>query len=273
MEPPRSRSTRWTDDELRAAVASERSWRGTARALGLKGTSGGGLRALKRRATELGIDSSHFTQQRRWSDRELRDAVANASSWSDVLRSLGLTDCAEVRVRLKGHAVRLGVDVTHLARTPRAVPDVDGTDLVPEQRRLPEVAEQIAAAWFGARGAPVATPNHPCAYDLLVMFSGRHQRVQVKTTTWRQKHGSWVVNIGQRPYVLDKSASRQPYDPDDLDYFLIIDGDLAIYLIPSTVVAGRTAINVGAYAQYRIGDASSLFDDRQRPSTASAELF
>jgi hypothetical protein len=54
-------------------------------------------------------------------------------------------------------------------------------------------------------------------------------------------------------------ASREPYDLDELDYFFIIDGDLAVYLIPSHVVAGRKAINVGAYQGYRVGDASSLF--------------
>jgi hypothetical protein len=119
--PSRTRS--WTDDQLRTAVASERSWRGTARALGLRGSSAGVLRTLKARATELRLDSSH---------------------------------------------------------------------------------------------------------------------------------------IGRRPYALDKSASRQPYDPDEIDLFFIIDGDLAIYLIPSRVVAGKTSINVGAYAAYRVGDASSL---------------
>lgn len=43
-----------------------------------------------------------------------------------------------------------------------------------------------------------------------------------------------------------------------MDYFFIVDGAGALYLIPSSVLGGRTRINVGAYAAYRVGDASSL---------------
>lgn len=254
-------ATRWTDADLEAAITSQRSWRGTARALNLKGTSSGTLRALKRRATELQLDTSHFTGQRQWSDRELADAVAEASSWSDVLRRLGLTDQAGARIRVKGHAVRLGVDTSHLAQ-PRVPRDFALPELVPHLDCLPRCAEQFASAWFSLRGALVARPDQPAACDLLVLFGGGHKRVQVKTTTFRGPHGTWTVNIGRRPYILDKSASRQPYDPDDLDYFFIIDGDLAVHLIPSQVVAGRAAINVGAYQEFRVGDAWSLFESR-----------
>jgi hypothetical protein len=44
----------------------------------------------------------------------------------------------------------------------------------------------------------------------------------------------------------------------------MVDGDLAIYLIPSRVVAGLTQISVGAYRAYEVGDASSLFADAER---------
>jgi hypothetical protein len=69
-----------------------------------------------------------------------------------------------------------------------------------------------------------------------------------------------MVRVGRRPYVLDKSASKIPYDPDDVDYFFLIDGDGALYFIPSAALAGKTTVNVGAYSQYRVGDASSLFE-------------
>ncbi len=69
------------------------------------------------------------------------------------------------------------------------------------------------------------------------------------------------MTIGQRPYALDKTAGRTAYDPDSLDFFFIIDGDYLIYLIPSAVVAGRLAINVGAYRSFLVGDASSLLVD------------
>jgi hypothetical protein len=70
---------------------------------------------------------------------------------------------------------------------------------------------------------------------------------------------TWAVTVGRRPYSLDKTASVAPYDPDSLDYFFIIDGDGDIYLIPSRAIGGRTRIYIRRYAEYRVGDASSLF--------------
>jgi hypothetical protein len=70
---------------------------------------------------------------------------------------------------------------------------------------------------------------------------------------------TWAVTVGRRPYSLDKTASVAPYDPDSLDSFFIIDGDGDIYLIPSRAIGGRTRIYIRRYAEYRVGDASSLF--------------
>src|SRR5439155_7867205 len=70
--------------------------------------------------------------------------------------------------------------------------------------------------------------------------------------------GYWQVGIGRRPYVLDKSAGKMPYDPDSIDLFFIVLGDGSIYVIPSVVLAGRTGISADNYAPYRVGDASSL---------------
>jgi hypothetical protein len=45
-----------------------------------------------------------------------------------------------------------------------------------------------------------------------------------------------------------------------VDYFLVINGEDAIYMIPSRVLAGRTNVYLDTYAEYRVGDASSLFE-------------
>lgn len=54
------RSTKWTDEELRNAVSSSRSFAQTIRALGLI-PEGGNYRHVQRRVDELDIDTSHFT--------------------------------------------------------------------------------------------------------------------------------------------------------------------------------------------------------------------
>jgi hypothetical protein len=58
-------SRQYTREELAAAVAASRSWRGVLRALGRPATSAGSQRAVRRRVAEFGIDHSHFTGQRR----------------------------------------------------------------------------------------------------------------------------------------------------------------------------------------------------------------
>lgn len=254
MDDTRNRRT-WTDAQLSEAVASNPSWRAVARALGLKNTSTGSIR---RHAARLELDTSHFTGQRRWTDQRLRDAVASASCWADVIFDLGIVDNGAERVRIKSHAVRLGLDCTHL-KSPLAQPapiDVFDEPFRPEMLRYSAAA--LAMAWFTLRGCAVAMPIEPQAYDLLVTTSSGIQRVQVKSCSARTSRGYWNVGIGRRPYVLDKSAGKMPYDPDAIDLFFIVLGDGGIYVIPSSVLAGRVSISAENYTQYRVGDASSL---------------
>ena len=72
---------RYTREVLAEAVASSHSWRGVLRHLGRLEHSAGALRVIRREVKAFGIDHSHFTGQRRWSDRQLIDAIASARSW------------------------------------------------------------------------------------------------------------------------------------------------------------------------------------------------
>ena len=68
-----------------------------------------------------------------------------------------------------------------------------------------------------------------------------------------------MMTVGRRPYSVGKDlAPRMPYDPDVIDYFFIVDGDLNMYLIPSRVIAGRVSILLRTYASYVVGNASGL---------------
>src|SRR5215813_15326773 len=108
-----SKKHNWSDTDLTSAVAESRSWRGVMRELGLCVTSAGSLRVVKRHVSRLGLDTWHFTGQRRWSDAQLRRAVAGAYSWSELLSELGLVhESTDDRTRVKAHAARLGLDLT-----------------------------------------------------------------------------------------------------------------------------------------------------------------
>ncbi|MET7280886.1 group I intron-associated PD-(D/E)XK endonuclease [Kribbella sp. NPDC005582] len=188
----------------------------------------------------------------------MRQAVPSASCWADVLQALDITDDRSSRTRIKGHAVRLGLNFTHFTAPREPASDAELFNEPARLEALRYAASSVAMAWFTLRGCAVALPIEPQEYDLLVTTSKGVQRVQVKTCAARNSKGYWGVGIGRRPYMLDKSASKMPYDPDTIDLFFILLGDGSIYLIPSSVVAGRKSISAESYAPYRVGDASSL---------------
>ncbi|MEU4191518.1 group I intron-associated PD-(D/E)XK endonuclease [Kribbella sp. NPDC026611] len=257
MKPSGDRRT-WNDEQLRQAVEGSRSWRAVARALGLHGTSAGTIRVLKRHAVRLALDTAHFTGQRRWSDRELRAVMRDATCWADVIAGLGVSDGSESRVRIKGHAVRLGLDCSSLRPSEREALSGDVFDQPVRPESLRSSAPALAMAWFSLRGCAVALPIEPEVYDLLVTTAKGVQRVQVKSSARPDAQGHWGVEIGRRPYVLDKSASKMPYDPDDIDLFFVVLGNGAMYVIPSSVLGGRVRIYADTYAPYLVGDASGL---------------
>ena len=48
------------------------------------------------------------------------------------------------------------------------------------------------------------------------------------------------------------------YDPDVIDLFFIVDGDLTMYLIPSRALAGRVRVLLRTYRKYVVGSAAGL---------------
>jgi hypothetical protein len=60
------------------------------------------------------------------------------------------------------------------------------------------------------------------------------------------------------PYSIGNKALLVPYDPEIIDLFFIVDGDLAIYVIPSRVIAGRVQILLRTYSNYVVGNAAGL---------------
>jgi hypothetical protein len=229
------------------------------RELGLSETSAGAIRIVKRRAQELRLDWSHFTGQRRWSDALLRRAVANSASWDELLAALGLgPDHGDGRTVVKAHARRLGLDLAKLQCPDHPVVPPDS--FIPDKSRLRTAGAAIAASWFLLCGCGVSFPVEPAVFDVLAETSDGIKRVQVKTTTCRVATG-WMVSVGRRPYSAGNRGPLVPYDPDVIDYFFVVDGDLSIYLIPSAAIAGRVQIMLRTYAQFIVGSLWSLWPD------------
>src|SRR3954454_19811074 len=103
----------WNDDQLRDVIPGCRSWRAVCRALGM--TSYSAAPVLRQRAERLGLDTSHFSGQRKWSARDLAPAVAASSTWGELSARLGFEHFSgSTQSTIKAHAVRLGVDLSHL---------------------------------------------------------------------------------------------------------------------------------------------------------------
>lgn len=239
--PPRMpRERTYSDQALARAIGNSSSWRGVMRELGLTATSSGAIRSVRSHADSLGIDHGHFRGQRRWTESELRTAVARADSWVAVAEVLGLEVGPQLSAA-KGHAMRLGIDVSHLIECVSR----DENLPVPDIARLSRAGPMMAAAWFTLIGCDVSWPLEPCRYDLLVLRDGSVRRVQVRTSTARQRD-SWKV------YISTSGRERQPYEPGEIDEFFIIDGGLRYYLIPYSVVGGLQAIHMSNYSSYAV---------------------
>jgi hypothetical protein len=100
---------------------------------------------------------------------------------------------ADDRTRIKAHATRLGLDLSRLDPTGKGIGA--RPDLKPDIRHLREAGTAIAAMWFLLCGYNTSLPVDPAIYDLLVVMPGGIQRVQVKTTTFKQN--GWTVQVGR----------------------------------------------------------------------------
>lgn len=109
---------RWTDDQLREAVAASTSYKAVLHRLGLK-PGGGAHYDLRHRVRELGLDTSHFTTQRPrpWTDAELREAAAASDGVATLLARLRLEPTGATRQRLQRELRARRIDTSHFGRS------------------------------------------------------------------------------------------------------------------------------------------------------------
>lgn len=246
----------YSDAQLTAAMEASHSWRGVLRALGLLATSASAMRSVRGHADRLGLDYSHFTGRRRWTDQQLAAAIRSSATWAQACETLGVSGGSSTST-VRGHALRLGLDTRHLSTEKH--PDLPHLDMRPRTTNLSRAGSLLAAAWFELCGHEVSWPLEPCRYDLLVWRGGAAERIQVKTTTMRAG-SSWVVRLSRT------RKEVRTYDPDEIDQFFVIDGDYHQYLIPIRVVGGLTAIQLSAYRAYRLPSLLTL--DAEGPNGA-----
>jgi hypothetical protein len=113
----------WNDEQLRAAVAESRNTSQVLRALGLRPV-GGNYETIRRRISELGLDTRHWVRGQRVTstESELRQAVAASTSRAGVITALGWPMTSGSRRRLSEMLLSYNIDISHFRRAHLATP-------------------------------------------------------------------------------------------------------------------------------------------------------
>lgn len=126
------------------------------------------------------------------------------------------------------------------------------------ERHLRSAAIGEAVSWFLQRGYVVSVPLAVTQYDLITESDDGFVRVQVKTTTRRDRYGRWVAGIERQVYEADVTGtngarSRRAYRDDEIDMFFITTGDRSRYLIPLAATGGARTLSLDdKYAAYKV---------------------
>jgi len=131
-----------------------------------------------------------------------------------------------------------GSEITHCQRDPT---------------NLRRAAPAIAMAWFAVQGMNCSLPLEPEPFDLLVKTATGIDRVQVKSTTYRDPRGKYMAAIGKRRAHGPNKNRLLPYRTDEVDHFFIIDGDFNIYYIPVGDIGGKVYISLPAWNRFLRG--------------------
>jgi hypothetical protein len=108
----------WTDEELRSALGTAKTWSDVCRSLGLA-PGGESRRRLRHRAEALGFPVAHLVTgpggaaRRRWADEDLRRAVERSKNLHEVFKRLGLVVGGGSWVAMQEHIVRLRLETSH----------------------------------------------------------------------------------------------------------------------------------------------------------------
>ncbi|WP_448318977.1 HNH endonuclease signature motif containing protein [Streptomyces sp. CO7] len=109
-------TARISDEALREAAGASRTLTETLERLGVE-TRGSSRNYLRQRMRRLGIDTSRFEREVKWSRQILQDAVSGSRTMAEVLQRLGLDRVGDNHTYISRRLRLYGIDTSHLDRS------------------------------------------------------------------------------------------------------------------------------------------------------------
>src|SRR5215204_1953278 len=129
-------------------------------------------------------------------------------------------------------------------------------------RTLGDLGEAAAIHWLTSMGAVVSFPLfHSPDYDLIAEIEGRVSRIQVKTSTCRQKPtGHYAISLATSGGNQSWTGVVKEFETSRTDYVFIVVGDGRRWFIPSGEIEGRHGITLGGtkYSEFQVGQSDPL---------------
>ena len=111
-------------------------------------------------------------------------------------------------------------------------------------RKQGDVGMGIAIGWFTTRGYTVAVPlTDSQDYDLVIDKEDKLLKVQVKTTRVKDKYGVYTLTLKVCGGNKSRSTVKH-FNPSKVDFIFAVDGDLHMYLIPTTEVVAKSSLSL-----------------------------
>lgn len=103
----------------------------------------------------------------------------------------------------------------------------------------------IAIGWATRAGYTVSIPlTDSQDYDLLI-DDGTVKRVQVKTTTYRSRHGVYVAHLTVQGGNRSWNGVPKKLNPATIDLLFIVTADFQRYLFPVAAVQNHAQLHLG----------------------------
>src|SRR5947209_441823 len=122
-------------------------------------------------------------------------------------------------------------------------------------RRQGDAGEMSAMLWLASHGAAVFIPvgHTPAHFDLIADWGDRLDRVQVRTSTCRDKN-RWAVTLCTRGGNQSWSGLVKVLDPTQCDALFAQVGDGRRWYIPTTALKAASSLRLGGpkYAEYEV---------------------